>query len=356
MPSGPPSPHPRRRGALYAILLLFPLALLVLLRGAAPFWIRHRINHAPASGSAYHWHVENVDLHLFRGGYDLEDVTLLKEGAPIPVFQAGKMSSSIRFKTLFRGPVTADAEAFRPRLNLYLEPDNRGSGMRGSKKPFDGGKLLHRLTLFRLSGFTIHQGEVHIHDLSGKTEVELTAKEVDIEAENLFRGGEDSSRWAGLKAEGRFMGSGRFTLETRVRPESESPDFDFRFTLRHMDLKDMDRALKAYTGMAVEKGRLDLDAVAKASGGKYRGTVHSKLHDFALEPAPEKEKGWVKAVREKAARIAGGILEWKTEKNEAEGKAPPKFDFSGDFPPEVHNAWSMSGYLLKEAFRKGLKP
>ena len=349
MPSARPSPHRRRRGALYAIL--FVLALLAILRAAAPIWIRHRINHNPASASAYHWRVGDVDLRLYRGAYDLEDVILRKEGMSTPIFQAGKMTSSIRFRTLLSGPVTADAEAFQPRLDLFLDPDKRGS-----KKPLDWGKLLHRLTLFRLSGFTIHQGEVHIHDLSEKPEVELIAEEVDIEAENLFRGGKDSSKWAGLEAKGLFMGSGRFTLDTRLMPGSGSPVFEFGFTLRQMDLKTMNRALQAYTGMAVEKGRLDLDAIAKASGGNYRGRNHSKLHDFALRQAPEKEKGFVKAVRDKATRIAGDLLEWKTERNEAEGKAPPKLDFSGDFPPEVGNAWSMSEYLLKEAFRRGLKP
>lgn len=349
MPSVSAVPHTRRHSVFYAVLFL--LGLLAVLRAAAPHWIRHRINHNPASASAYHWHVEDVDLHLLRGAYDLEDVTLRKEGLPAPVFQAGKMTSTFRIKTLFRGPVTADAEAFRPRLNLFLDPDKRES-----KKPLDWGKLLHRLTLFRLSGFSIHQGEVHIHDLSAKPGVELIAEEVDMQAENLYRGGEDSSEWAGLTAKGLFMGSGRFTLETRLKPESGSPVFDFGFSLRHMDLKAMNRALQAYTGMAVEKGRLDLDAAAKASGGRYQGKVHSKLHDFALRRAPEKEKGLVKAVKEKATRLAGNILEWKTERNEAEGKPPPKLDFSGDFPAEVDNAWSMSEYLLKEAFRKGLKP
>lgn len=349
MPPALPSLHVRPRRTLYATLFL--LALLAILRAAAPFWILHRINDKPASAAGYRWQVGDVDLRIFRGAYDLEDVTLRKEGISTPIFQAGKMTSTIRFKSLFHGPVTADAEAFHPRLNLFLDPDRRRS-----KKPLDWGKLLHRLTLFRLSGFIIHQGEVRIHDLSEKPEVELIAEEVDMEAENLYRGGEDSSEWAGLKAKGRFMGSGRFTLETRMLPESGTPVFDFRFTLRHMDLKAMNRALQAYAGMDVEKGRLDLDAVAKASGGRYRGRVHSGLHDFDLREAPAREKGFVKAVREKAARIAGGILEWKTEKNEAEGKAPPKFDFSGDFPPEVHNAWAMSEYLLKEAFRRGVKP
>jgi hypothetical protein len=349
MPSVRPVFHANRRSALYAILSF--VVVLTALRAAAPYWIRHRINHKPASASVYHWQVADVDLRLLRGAYDLEDVTLRKEGLSTPIFQAGRMTSTIRFKTLFHGPVTADAEAFQPRLNLYLDPDRRES-----KKPLDWGKLLHRLTLFRLSGFAIHDGEVRIHDLSASPEVELIAEEVDIEAENLFRGGEDSSEWAGLTAKGLFMGSGRFTLKTRLMPESGSPVFDFDFSLRRMDLKTMNRALRAYTGMAVEKGRLDLDAAAKASGGKYRGRVHSKLHDFALKQAPEKEKGLVKTVQEKVARIAGGILEWKTEKNEAEGKAPPKMDFSGDFPVEVNNAWSMSEYLLKEAFRKGMKP
>ncbi|MDB5106355.1 MAG: hypothetical protein JWP91_4044 [Fibrobacteres bacterium] len=337
------------RTALSGLLLI--AAVLAVLRGVAPIWIRRHINDRPASVNGYKWDVADVDLRLLRLAYDLEGVTLRKEGLAVPVFRSGKMTSTIRFKSLFHGPVLADAEAFHPELNLTLNP-----GKRRSKKPLDWARLLHRLTLFRLSGFTIHQGEVHIRDLSESPPVELSAEDVHIEAEHLFRGGADSSEWAGLKSDGLFMGSGRFVLDTRLRPESGTPVFEIDFTLKGMDLKAMSRAVEAYAGMAVEKGRLDLDVRARASGGRYKGQVHSKLHDFGLMKMPGKDKSFAKALEEKAARVAGRILEWKTEKNEAEGKGPPKLDFSGEFPAEVTDSWSMSEYVLKEAFRKGLKP
>jgi hypothetical protein len=261
------------------------------------------------------------------------------------------MTSAIRFHTLFHGPITTDADAYQPRLELILEP-----GKGPAKKPMDWGRLLHRISLFHLSSIAIHEGEVRIRDQSASPDVELSAEQVDMEAENLFRGGGDTAAWASFACKGLFMGSGRFALKTRFSPESGKPVFDFDFSLRHMDLKAMNRALQAYTGMSVQKGRLDLDAHATGSGGRYKGRIHSALHDFGLMKSPEKEKGIVKAIGEKATRIAGEILEWKTEKNEAAGQAPPKMGFSGEFPAEVDNAWSMSEFLLKEAFRKGMRP
>lgn len=345
-------PKPGRIG----IALILVAASLLLVRAAAPYWIAHRINHKPPGKSQYRWHVGDVDLHLLTASYDLRKVTLHKEGIAAPIFTAERVTSSFRPRELFRTR-TVDLEAFNPRLNLRLGPDGTKSPdrSRDAARP-DWGRLLHRLTLFRVSGFALHQGEIRFLDKSTDPDVEINLRDVEAEAENLYRAGGDSSHWAGFKADGLLMGSGRFTLRTRIHPEAGSPTFAFDFTLKDMDLRRMDAALRAYAGVAVEKGRMDLETHATATGGKYRGTIRTGLYDFEISDARPKDQGLVKSLKKQAAMVLGNLLEWKSEKNQTEGKPAPKTDFSGTFPDEVADAWSMSEYLLKQAFQRGVGP
>gem|GEM_PF-4225295 len=330
--------------------LILIAAMLLALRAAAPYWIAHRINNIPPGKSPYRWQVADVDLRLFSASYDLRGVTLHKEGIPAPMFTADRVTSAFRPGEIFRTR-TVDLEAFRPSLNLRLGRDSTDAG----PGP-DWGSMLHRLSLFRVSGLTIHNGEIVFLDQAADPDVDIRLEDVAVVAENLYRAGGDTAHWAGLKARGRLMGSGKFTLCTRIHPEAGSPAFEFDFTLKNMDLPRMNSALRAYAGVSVKKGRMDLETHATASGGKYRGSIRTGLYDFEISDTRQKDRGLAESLKNKAADLLGNVLEWKSEKNQEEGKPAPKADFSGTFPEEVGDAWSMSEYLLKEAFRRGVEP
>ncbi|MEO6098508.1 MAG: DUF748 domain-containing protein [Fibrobacteria bacterium] len=336
---------------LYAIILV--AVTLFGLRAALPAWIGRHINGKSDDKGGYGWRVEDVDVQLLSGSYDLEGVSLRKRGLSSPLFTADRVRS--RISGVFNWPITTDMESFGTRLDIDLDPSSKGTKSR--RRP-DWPKLLNRLTWFRVDRLTIRDGEIRFHDPEANPPVELQAHDVDIQARNLFRadGDGESSRNSRLEAKGVLMGSGRFEFRTDLQPEAAVPTFDADFSMRGLELKSMNPALEAYAGMAVEKGRLDVETHAKARGGGYQGVIRSELHDFEMKDAAEKPKGFVKALEGKAVRILGRMLENKTKENEAEGKGPPQTDFSGDFPAGVKDGWSRSEFLIKEAFRKGLIP
>jgi hypothetical protein len=80
------------------------------------------------------------------------------------------------------------------------------------------------------------------------------------------------------------------------------------------------------------------------------------LHDFALSDSAVKEKGFVKRLEAKVAQVVGKVLEKKSELREKEGKGAPEMEFSGRLPEQIGDSWSASEYLIKAAFRQGLRP
>lgn len=342
----------RKPAAWAGLVLLLILILLVGLRAALPAWILHQVNRPPAEQARYRWEVQDVDIHLLSRSYEFEGVALVQREESDSLFTAERIRSTFPWRNPFTGPVPVDMEAFHPRLELELAPGGRSP----NADPPDWEKVLEKLTLRRVSSFSIHDGKVRLRDAKSRPQVTLSASGVDIRADYLYRVGTDSARWAGLKAEGLFMESGRFMLKTRLDPEAARPTFVLDFSMRGLELKSINSALMAYAGMEVEKGRLDLETHATASGGRYQGRIRSGLDDFELADTRPKDEGMMKALGRKVTGVLGNVLEWKTESNEAEGKGLPKADFSGEFPKEVVDAWSMSEFLLKEAFRKGLQP
>ncbi len=357
----PIKPHPPARESHHGLtvaLAVFLVLLAVIVVGievALPAWIRHRINENAGENGGYGWTVKNVAVHILQGSYELQGVTLRQKEMPVTPFTADRITSTLRQKRLFRTPITEEVEAFGPALDIGLDPGPNAT--RPISRP-DWRPLLHRLTLFRLSRFAIHQGETHFQDPHANPKVEISVHDLEIRAENLFRGGEDSARWAGMEAAGRLGKSGSFRFRIRLQPEAAAPTFKLDFSLPGLELKTMNSALRAYADIAVKSGRLDLEVHANAAGGGYTGTVQSELHDFAIQENAEaqKDKGFVKTVERKIAKVAGKILEKKTERNEAKGGTSPQSDFSGRFPAGAKDAWSMSEYLLREAFRKGMSP
>ena len=344
---------PGRKRILLLVFLALCLGISLGLRAALPYWLLHRINRHAGENGGYGWTVKDVDIRLWRAEYELQGVVLRTKQSPRPVFTAERVTSALRFGRLLyalRVPPQEDVQAFQPMLNIDLDAEPGRS--RPMARP-DWMRLLQRLTLFRISGLAIHQGVIHFHDALANPPVEISLRAMEIRADHLFRSGGDTAHWAELEAHGLVPGGGRLRFRTRLDPEARTPTFKLDFSLQGIALEGLNSVLRAYAGLDVESGRLDLSAHAAASGGGYKGTIRSALHDFALKEG--KPKGLAEAVKEKVVKAVGEILQKKSDRNASEGKAPPETEFSGKFPAAVQDGWSMSEYLLKEAFRKGLR-
>ncbi len=193
----PQAPHPantRKPAARAGIALLLILASLLGLRAALPAWIGHRVNRPPAESARFRWEVRDVDVRMLSLAYEFEGVTLRKRGDSAPVFAAERVRSRFNVRNPFSSPITVDMDAYRPVLHLELGAEGRPP----SADPPDWERMLGRLTLWRVSGITLHEGEIRLHDAKPRPGVELSASGVSLRADYLYRGGDDSTRRAGL--------------------------------------------------------------------------------------------------------------------------------------------------------------
>ena len=78
----------------------------------------------PTRGSrrstAYDGHVGDIDIHLWRGAYSIDDIVIVKTGAkrPVPFFSSRRVDLSVEWRSLLRGSIVAEAEFDGPEINL----------------------------------------------------------------------------------------------------------------------------------------------------------------------------------------------------------------------------------------------
>src|SRR5262245_29377615 len=112
-----------RRRSQYAIAVGALLAVLIAARIAAPAVVERYVNRQLADMGEYRGRISEVDLFLWRGGYALRDVEIVKVAASeqargMPFVSMPQMDLTLEWRALFRGEAVGEAVMFSPVLNL----------------------------------------------------------------------------------------------------------------------------------------------------------------------------------------------------------------------------------------------
>src|SRR5688572_502252 len=102
--SAVPMSRAMSRKGKWLIGLAAVVALLVAARIALPFIVEDYANRKLAALEAYDGHVGDIDIHLWRGAYSIDDIVIVKRGAkrPVPFFETRRLDLSVEWRSLLR--------------------------------------------------------------------------------------------------------------------------------------------------------------------------------------------------------------------------------------------------------------
>src|ERR1043166_4555786 len=145
---------------------------LVALRIALPYWVLAEINRQMATLGPYRGHVADVDLHLWRGAYSLDDMVIEKRSGkvPVPLFKGTRVDLSVAWHPLFRGAVAAEVVSDAPETNLV---DDRGDADSQNGRGVDWRAQLDRLLPIQLNEVSVRDGTVAFRAFATKRPVDL---------------------------------------------------------------------------------------------------------------------------------------------------------------------------------------
>src|SRR5687767_10089493 len=106
-------------------IFLSIVLILVLIRIALPYIVLHYANKALAGIPGYYGHVEDIDIALIRGAYQLDNLFINKVDsltqAQTTFFKVETIDLSIEWKALFHGSVVGEMVVQRPMLRFTKE-------------------------------------------------------------------------------------------------------------------------------------------------------------------------------------------------------------------------------------------
>ena len=274
--------HMAIRYRRYMAWLLIVIVLLLAARIALPYVVRHYLNDHMDHMGDYHGHVADVDIHLWRGAYSIDALTITKVSGkvPVPLLNAPRTDIELSWRALTHGVLRGKIKFFQPVLNFV---DGNGTDDSQSGKGVDWRNKLKLLTPIRLDEVGVVNGTVAFKNFVSSPRVDLKMTDVSATATNLTNvekhGG---SRVATLHATARILGDAPLETSAQFDPLQTKGDFKVDLQIRHVDLTKANSLARAYAGLDLDSGKGDFTMQLQAHDGQLKGYAKPLFHNLKI--------------------------------------------------------------------------
>jgi hypothetical protein len=332
--------------------LLVIAAALVALRAVLPVALQRYVNQKLDEIPDYGGEIGDVDLSLYRGAYEIENVRIVKTDGdvPVPFFEADKVDFSIQWSELVHGALVGEVKLFSPRLNFVSGPDEsqQQKGMDASWQD-----KVKELFPFRINRLVTYDGEVHYRDFHSDPKVDIYVSDIQLEGRNITNAERsEEALFADFQARGKAMEKAEVRARLRTNALADKPTFTFAGELEALPLKNLNDFLRAYANVDAEAGTFALYAELEAKDGQIGGYAKPFLRDA-------KVLDWKKDVQEKNPfqAIWEGIVGLGSEVLESDVDAvASRIPISGEVDQANPDILASIGSLLRNAFIEALRP
>lgn len=300
--------HAHKLGWLFIALIL----VLIVVRVAMPFWVRHYLNNRIAQMGPYHGSMEAVHLHIWRGGYTIENLRIQKDGAPPnePFLLAPRTEITVSYDALFHGHLRGKAAFYDPTVNFI---DGKTESERQTGKGVNWTNELNILIPAEVDEINVHNGTVTFRNFVSSPRVDLKMTDVSSTVTNLSKARrENGSRVATLHTTAMVLGDALLETNADFDPTNRLGDFSYHIHVTHIQLVRANDLARAYTGLDFAGGTGDFTMELKARNGELEGYAEPVFKDLQLfswkKDVEQEKKGPVKLLYEAAAQGVVSLL------------------------------------------------
>ncbi|NKF24670.1 DUF748 domain-containing protein [Solimonas marina] len=343
----------RRRRWPWIVLVL--VGALVLLRVLLPGWATGYLNRHLDQMGSYHGHLRDVDLHLWRGGYTIHDLIIVKrDGAvPVPLLKAPRIELSISWPALMLGGIVGEVEFWRPELNIV---DGKSERDTQTGRGVDWRQRLESLLAIRLNEVDVHDGTLHFRNYHSQPAVDLVATQVNGAVYNLTNvEDKNTPRAATMSLQARLFGEAPLEARAAFNPFGGFGDFKLDARARDVDLRRLNDFLQAYIKLDAESGSGDIVVQLDAHDGRLEGYAKPLFRDVSIfswkHDIEEQHDNPLRAAWE---ALAGGLQ--NLLKNQRKDQFATRVVFSGRIDQPQTSALQAIVAILRNGFIKAYQP
>jgi hypothetical protein len=321
------------------------VVVLVAARLALPYAVKDYTNRKLATLESYEGHVGDIDIHLWRGAYSIDDIVIVKKGAkrPVPFFRARRTDFSVEWRSLMRGSVVATAAFDSPELNLVQAKSEKESQL-GDEE--DWHALVEQMFPFRFNTVQVSNGTVRFLAPGIETKDAITARKVNGHVSNLTNVIETGKEtFADFRIEGQVLDGAPAYVAGSIDAFARQPTFDVNMEVKKVQLPQVNPWLREYIKADAEAGRFELYMEMAAADGKFKGYAKPILEDVDMYRSGEPEKNPLKRVWEGFLDFAANVLE-----NKDADQVAARIPFTGTIEDPKTNLFATIASVLRNAF------
>lgn len=259
------------------------VVLLIVARLLLPYFVLKYLNKTLADLDGYTGHVDDVEIALYRGAYQIDSLNIRKVNGKIeePFISIPKMDLSVQWKSLFKGKLVAEVVCTRPEVNFAFSEDEEAS-QTGTEQ--DWTQVIKDLLPIDINRFTVVDGTINLTNVVSQPSTDLSMKNFDLEIANIRNVVDNANKFPSpVKASGDLPGyGGTMTFDADMQLLKKMPDFNYNLKLNNLQLVKLNDLSKRYAGIDFEKGSLDLVSEMEMVDGKLKGYLKPLTHDMQI--------------------------------------------------------------------------
>lgn len=335
----------RRLGRFQIQFLMVLVALLLAARAVLPYFVKKYANETINRMPGYGGRIGDVDIHLWRGAYTIQDIDIVKTDGdvPVPFFAANSVDFSVEWRALFQGSLVAKIKFFHPQINFVAGPTEETSQV-GVDKPWLG--VIKDLFPLRINRFEVVDGEVHYRDFHSKPKIDLEIDRGHVVATNLTNSSKLSKTLiANIDVTARIFKKGRLGMEVRLDPRPDKATFDLAATIDPIPLETINDFTRAYAAFDFEKGTFAVATELVAKDGHIEGYIKPIFDNIVIIDLGENLRNPLKLAWE---GLVAGVT--RLLRNQPKNRFATKIPISGEFDAPRIAILPTLGNLLKNEF------
>lgn len=327
------------------------IVILIIIRIMLPHWIVGYLNNRLASIPGYYGHVDQIDLCLYRGAYQIYNLDMFKVDTQtqklIPFFNVPKGDISIEWKSLFRGRIVSELELINPVLRFTedaAEPKDL------EKDTTDFRTMLKTFTPLKVNRFEIFGGKLQYVDNTVTPAVDISLDNAYILARNLSTVVDTTLLPASIIANANVYG-GSMALNMKIDALAEHPTFDLNAEIKDANLVRLNDFFKAYADFDVHKGTFGMYMEMAARDRKFIGYVKPLITGLDVTGPEDRKDNPLRKLWEGFVNLVADVLE-----NPKSDKIAAKIPISGSYDDTTIGIWYAVLSGLSNGFIQAIYP
>lgn len=273
-------PH---RGLRIAGFILLGLIIIGCVgRALLPWGIRHYVNKTLDRNQLYEGRIGKVGVHLWRGAYSIQNVTLSKRTGtvPVPFFAAERVEFSIQWNALLHRRVVGQFVLQAPQLNFVAGSEETDS-QSGEGGPWL--QIIRDLFPFKINSAVIHNGSVHFRTFQSERPVDVYLSHLEGMVDNLGNIRDETNPLVTtVNARALAMDQAKLEFKMSLDPFSYRPTFKLALRMLGLDVTKLNELSLTYGKFDFKRGWFDLVIEADSKEGRITGYVKPLFRDLKV--------------------------------------------------------------------------